>query len=711
MNADNQSTAPNNRVALENDGVRLDIVEKVTGRAKYTADQYPPNMLWAAYIRSPRGLGKIENCDVDAAKAVQGVLEVELTKREGRYHGDRLGWICAESRQALDDAMATLQLDFEHDRPRARLDAERSKAEAHKPPDNAGAADAVLKNADVVHDTTYSTQVQTHCCLEPHGAVVHFQGDKAIAWGSTQGTFSMRDEIAEALGLKPDQVEFHCEYIGGGFGSKFGAGAEGTLAARMSKKYGKPVRVMCNRKEEQLDTGNRPGSVQQMKIGASKEGKLLGGRVWTWGSVGPAAAGATGGGGGGGGVRNPGRYRFGTVGKSHEDVNLNAGYPRAMRAPGHPPGQFAVEMMMDALADKLGMDAVQFRLLNDDNANRRNMLTEGAKRFGWDEKRKAAGTQKGAKKRGVGVGVGDWGNGKGNATITINLYRNGTVEVLSGSQDIGQGFRTLLADITHTHLGLPREKVVVKVGSSSLPPGPGSGGSVTSRTVAPKVFNCCDLAKAAILKVVGTEWNVEPGTLKYDAGKITVAEKTIDWDAACKLMAQEPLTVTTSEDGTYWKDPTGSEAVQFVEVEVDIETGIVRVIDVLAMQEVGLPINRNTIENQICGAVIQGMSYALFEDRILDRKTGTMVNANMDMYKIAGPMDIPRITPVIWRSREDAGVNSLGEPPIVPTTGAIACAVANAIGVQVRDLPMTPDRVLKALAEKDNSGAPGQRTR
>jgi xanthine dehydrogenase YagR molybdenum-binding subunit len=694
-----------NRVALENDGVRLDIVEKVTGRAKYTADQFPKDMLWAAYIRSPRGLGRVDNCDVDAAKEIKGVLEVELTKEEGRYHGDRLGWICAETRQALDDAMAALELSFEHDRPRARMEAERGKPESHRAPDNLSAAEAALASAHVVHETTYSTQVQTHCCLEPHGAVVHFMGDRAIAWGSTQGTFSMRDEIADALDLKPDQVEFHCEYVGGGFGSKFGAGAEGTLAARMSKKFNKPVRVMCNRKEEQLDTGNRPGSMQQMKIGADKDGKLVGGRVWTWGSVGPAAAGATGGGGGGGGVRNPGRYRFGTVAKSHEDVNLNAGYPRAMRAPGHPQGQFAVEMMMDALAGKLGMDALQFRLLNDENENRKKMLVDGAKRFGWDEKRKAAGTQKGAKKRGVGVGVGDWGNGNGNATITINLYRNGTVEVLSGSQDIGQGFRTLLADIAHSHLGLPRDKVVVKVGQSSLPPGPGSGGSVTSRTVAPKVFNCCDLAKAGLFKLVGTEWNVEDTkSMKLEAGKIVVGDKTIDWDAACKLMSQEPLSFTTSEDGPYWKQPTASEAVQFVEVEVDIETGIVRVLDVLAMQEVGLPVNRHTIENQICGAVIQGMSFALFEDRVLDRKTGTMVNANMDMYKIAGPKDIPNIVPVIWRSREDAGVNSLGEPPIVPTAGAIACAVANAIGVQVRDLPMTPDRVLKALAEKQKAG-------
>lgn len=696
MNAD-----PNNRIAMENDGVRLDIVEKVTGRARYTADQYPADMLWAAYIRSPRGTGRIENCDIDAAKAVKGVLEVELNKQEGRYHGDRLGWICAESRQALDDALVALQLTFEHDRPRARIEAERSKAENHKAPDNLAAAEAAITGAAVVGEALYSTQVQTHCCLEPHGAVVHYMGDKAIAWGSTQGTFSMRDEIADVLDLKPDQVEFHCEYVGGGFGSKFGAGAEGTLAARLSKKYRKPVRAMCDRKEEQLDTGNRPGSVQQMKIAADKDGKLLGGRVWTWGAVGPGAAGASGGGGGGGGVRNPGRYRFGTVAKSHEDVNLNAGFPRAMRAPGHPQGQFAVEMMMDLLAAKLNMDAVQFRLLNDENENRRKMLTEGAQRFGWDAKRKAAGTQNGPLKRGVGVGVGDWGNGRGNATITVQVYRNGTVEVLSGAQDIGQGYRTLLADIAHVHLGLPRDKIVVKVGHSALPPGPGSGGSVTSRTVAPKVFNCCDLAKEGVFKLIAAEWNLpDTKSMKLESGKIHVNDKTIEWDAACKLMSQDRLTFTTSEDGAYWKQPTGSEAVQFVEVEVDIETGVVRVVDVLAIQEVGLPVNRNTIENQITGAVIQGMSFALFEDRILDRRTGTMVNANMDMYKIAGPKDVPTITPVIWRGRGDSGVNSLGEPPIVPTAGAIACAVANAIGVQVCDLPMTPDRVLKALAEK-----------
>ena len=166
-------------------------------------------------------------------------------------------------------------------------------------------------------------------------------------------------------------------------------------------------------------------------------------------------------------------------------------------------------------------------------------------------------------------------------------------------------------------------------------------------------------------------------------------------------MNQDRLSVSTSEQGPYWKEPTQSEAVQFADVIVDVETGIVRVQKIVAIQSVGLPVNRRSIENQICGAVIQGMSYCLFENRILDRQTGTQVNANMDMYKIAGPVDIPEIVPIIWKPDREVGVNSVGEPPVIPTAGAIATAVANAIGAQVRSLPITPDKVLAAIARQE----------
>jgi xanthine dehydrogenase YagR molybdenum-binding subunit len=682
-----------NRVALENDAPRLDIVEKVNGSAKYTTDYYMPKMLWAAYIISDYGDSRLKNSDLAAARAVKGVLEVQIDKQAGRYHGDRLGHVCAESRQALQQALTALNLRFEARWPKTRLEDERTPLEKLTPAENDADAQKVLDESDVIAEAEFQTQVQTHSSLEPHGCVVDFRGDSAVVYGSTQSNIGFRDGIARELGLRPDQVEFHCEYVGGGFGSKFGHDSEGHLAAQMSKKFKRPCRVIRTRKEEHLDTGNRPGSIQHMRIGLARDGKIRGGKIATWGSIGATERS------GGGGVRNPSRYNFGAVAKIHEDVNLNGGNSRAMRAPGHPQAMFAIELMMDHLAEQIGMDPLDFRILNETSDIRREMLKVGAEMIGWS-RRKPGGASPGPIKRGLGIGVADWGNGQGNATIAVNVYRNGTVEVLSGAQDIGMGYRTLIGDIVRTHLGLPRELLIVKVGRGDYPPGPASGGSTTSRATAPKAFAAADKAKKAIRKLVASEWKLgDAASIALEGGVFKAGDKTMDWNKACRLITDDHLALSANEDGDYWKTPTGSEAVQFADVSVDTETGIIRVNKVVALQNVGLPVNRNTVENQITGAVIQGLSFCLFEDRILNRQTGAMVNPNLDMYKIAGPLDVPEIVPVIWREERDVGVNSLGEPPVVPTPGAIATAVANAIGAQVRSMPLTPDKVLAAVAD------------
>jgi xanthine dehydrogenase YagR molybdenum-binding subunit len=688
-----------NRVALENDAPRVDIEEKVAGRAKYTTDYYLPQMLWAGYIISDFGNARLRKSNLAAARAVKGVLDVQIDKKEGRYHGDRIGYVCAESRAALDEALSTLDLEFEARWPRTRLEEERTPLEELKPAENNAEAQKTLDESEVIAEAEFQTQVQTHTALEPHVCIVDYRGDSAVAYGSTQSNISFRNDLARELGLRPDQVEFHCEYVGGGFGAKFGCDSEGVLAARMSKKFGRPCRVIRNRKQEHLDTGNRPGSIQNMRIGLGRDGKIRGGKIATWGSVGPTGGGqASGGGGGGGGVRNPSRYEFGTIAKVHEDVTLNGGYPRAMRAPGHPQAMFAIELMMDQMADAVGMDPLEFRLLNESSDVRREMLKVGAELIGWS-RRQANGATPGPIKRGFGMGVGDWGNSPGQASIAVNVYRNGTLEVVSGAQDIGTGYRTMIGDVVRIHLGLPRRLLIVKVGRSDFPPGPASGGSVTSRFAAPKGFIAADMVRDSIRKLVAKEWRVDDfNQIAFESGIFKADDKSIEWTKACRLMTEDHISVTASEDGAYWKTPTGSEAVQFADVSVDVETGIIRVNKIVALQNVGLPVNRLTVENQICGAVIQGLSFCLFEDRILNRQTGAMVNPNMDMYKIAGPMEVPEIVPVIWREERDVGVNSLGEPPIVPTPGAIATAVANAIGSPVRSMPLGPDKVLAAVA-------------
>jgi len=260
------------------------------------------------------------------------------------------------------------------------------------------------------------------------------------------------------------------------------------------------------------------------------------------------------------------------------------------------------------------------------------------------------------------------------------------------------GYRTMIGDVVRTHLGLPRELLVVKVGRADYPKGPASGGSMTSRATAPKAFMAAEMARDGVRKLVAKEWGLEDSSgIKLEGGAFKTDGNSMEWAKACRLMMDDHLSYTANEDGEFWKKPTGSEAVQFADVSVDTETGIIRVNKVVALQNVGLPVNRNTIENQITGAIIQGLSFCLFEDRILNRQTGTMVNPNMDMYKIAGSVDVPEIVPIIWREEREVSVNSLGEPPIVPTAGAIATAVANAIGTQVRSMPLTPDKVLAAL--------------
>jgi xanthine dehydrogenase YagR molybdenum-binding subunit len=676
-----------NYVAYENEGARLEIADKVSGRAKYTTDYYPKGMLYAGYIRCPYGKATLESHDLDAARKVPGVLEVEITREEGRYAGDRMGHLCAESKAAYHAALRALN---------ARWDIGDPKTDAGDLMedfsfDGAGNSEvaAVLDGAARQHTAAYDTQVQTHCCLEPHIAVVDWRPDATtMAWGSTQSNFGFRDELARELGVDPSEVEFHCEHVGGGFGSKFGAGAEGQLAARMSKKYGKPCRVGLNRKEEHEDAGMRPGSIQYMRVGLDDAGNMVAAQVQTWGLVGYE--------GGGGGATNPSRYDFGAVDKQHTDVNLNSQPPRAMRAPGHPQGMFGVEMMLDELATLAGMDPMAFRRQNDPNENRRNMLEVGAELIGWD-RRMANGQWPGAVKTGFGIGAGDWGNSPGNATVVVNVYRNGTVEVLSGSQDIGTGFRTMLGDCVHAELGMPRRYLRAKCGVSTYPPGPASGGSVTSRFVAPKALNAAQQARRKMLELAAAEWGMAPDNVEMQNGRVVGGGNSMSWEDACKLISDDHLHFSASENGEFWNAPTGSEAVQFAEVQVDTETGIVRVKKIVALQEVGQPVNRHTVENQITGAVIQGLSFALFEERVLNKQTGAMVNPNMDLYKIAGSKDVPEIVPVIWKSREDASVNSLGEPPIIPTPGAIGCAIANAIGTPVRSMPITPAKVLAAL--------------
>lgn len=681
--------ADNKDKCLESTGGRVDGPQKVTGKAKYTTDVNLGKLALATIIYCPFGRATLKSHDKAAAEKVPGVIEVvvegarkskegeEAKSREFKYCGQPCGHIIAETKEALNEARLRLNLQWNILEPVVDPIAEHEKAGPLPPPlkgdgDGAKVTDA-LKDAKHIVERTYTTQIQTHTCLEPHSAVADFRGEEAEFWCSTQANAGCHDEASGAFGIDSGKVKSHCEFVGGGFGSKFGIDREGQLAIELSKKHKRPIKIVNTRKREHLDTGCRGGSIQYMKFGADQSGAPQAGQIHIVGVAGV---------GGGGNAANPAQYKFGTVARTFKSIELSVGQERAMRAPGKPQGAFAYESLIDELAEAAGVDPLALRKQIDPNATRQKMYDVGAERIGWANRPKPDGAGKGRFKRGIGVGVTDWGNSGGQCGVAIKVHRDGSVMVTCGTQDIGTGAKTLLTDLVANHLKIDRKLVTGLTGSSEFPKGPMSGGSMTSRIVAPAAR---DAAQKALDKL--KEMSEQSPT------------DTESWLAACKKMGDQSFTVIGSHNKKYWGDG-GSEGVQFAEVEVDVETGVVRLLKIVAIQACGQPVNRLTAENQVIGGVIQASSFALFEEKLIDPKTGAMLNPNMEMYKVMGPMDCPEIIPILWAEGKDLGVRSLGEPPAVPTAGAIANAVANAIGARVRSLPITPAKVLAALAER-----------
>jgi xanthine dehydrogenase YagR molybdenum-binding subunit len=396
-----------------------------------------------------------------------------------------------------------------------------------------------------------------------------------------------------------------------------------------------------------------------------------------------------------------GRYKLGQIkaGRGfHKDVQFNAGGPRAFRAPGHPQAAFVEELMLDEIATRCGVDPLTLRQRLDVDDDRREMMELGSKLIRWTD-RKATGSQTGVVRRGFGMGTTTWGRGRAQAECEVVINRDGSVEARTGTQDIGTGQRTAMAIITAERLGVPVSAVTVRIGHSTLPMGPGSGGSVTAPNTAPAMAWAAGDAKKQFLEGVAHQAAADPTEFDVKDGVVTKAGKAfMQWKEACAKMGAESVTGRgKNTDAAFQPDTGHSHGVQLVDLHVDTETGVVRVDHVIAIQACGRVLCRKMAESQVIGGVIQGISFALFENRILDRQTGSMVNPNLEWYKILGTVDMPHIEPVLW-TKNQTGVRSIGEPPTVPTSGAVACAIYNAIGKPVRHLPMTPERVLAALA-------------
>ena len=702
---------------------RVDGKLVVTGRAMYTHDIFFKDMLYAKILRSPYASAEVAAVDLSAAQNLPGVKAV-LKLKEGRvkYEGEQIAAVAAVSEKIAEEALKLIKVDYRtlphvvtpekamaEGAPRVRDSANLEKINEY----SRGNIDQGFAEAEVTIERTYRTAIEIHQTAETHASVAKWDEDELTVWDSTQAIFSVRDGLAEALGIPETKVRVIKMYMGGGFGSKLDANEHTIVVAKLAKETGRPVKITLSRKENSLCVGNRPSTQITIKGGAREDGTLtaLSFRNTTCGGLDSGDQ-----------CSEPtiDVYKCPNVKVEEFTVFTNTGAGRATRAPGHVQGTFALEGFMDELAAELGLDPLEFRRKNYTTSNEGGTgivysskgldkcYDIGAQKIGWARRNKKPGDGQGKKRRGLGMASQIWwGGGVPGTLADIKIHRDGSVEAVSGTQDIGCGTRTFMATVAAETLGLEPQDITVKIGDTVYPWAPISGGSLTAPSVAPAVRDAA-LQAADYLKGMAAK------KLSVPAADIVLGDKKLyDKNKPDNAIAFNDLVKELRREAVFHGE-RGAMAggfayntfgAHFAEVEVDTETGRISVLRVVAVHEIGRVLNRLTAESQVIGGVTQGISTALFEERVLDENTGKMVNPNLQAYKIATTMDMPEIVPLfvdlVDPRINNLGSKGLGEPPRIPSSAAVANAVYNAVGVHLREIPMTPDRVLKALQGKE----------
>ena len=688
---------------------RLDGPWKATGTAVYTYDVHRDGMLFGRMALSPHAHAKIVSIDISAAEKMPGVKAVDIIMDPGKevlWAGQEILSVAAETDDQARDAVRAVKIQFEP-LPYLVADVAPSKAPAgfaqqlNEQTDSD--PDAGFQQAEVTHEGEYGNSVITHCCLESHGQVCEWQGDQLTVWASTQNVSGLPGELATALKVPAANIRILTPVMGGGFGSKFNADTWGASCAQLARKANRPVKMMLDRDQELSGAGMRPSLYANVKVGAKRDGTLTAWQSESWGTSGPA---------GGNAAQLPYIFQV-PYRRRHTAVHTNVGPARAWRAPNHPQWCLVTMGALDDLSAKLNMDPLDFFRKNIAKTGARSQnyseeLEIAANLMDWKKKWQPRGKSAGPVKRGVGLSIHTWGGGANNSSCNCMINPDGSVSVSLATQDLGVGTRTSVGIVAAETLGLPLEKVQVNIGDSKLPQAGASGGSTTIGGVSSATRLAATNALNKLMAAVAPSMGVKPEELEAVGGKIRVAAnpaKSITWSQACAKLGTTPISEMgqTPRQGTPERDLVSSQVagVQMAEVSVDVETGLVRMEKMVAVQDCGLIIDMKTAESQVYGACIMGVCYSLYEEKVMDQQTGKHLNADMEFYKLAGIGDIGEIVVHMMTGKgyDERGVIGLGEPPTVSPGAAISNAVANAIGVRVPTLPIRPDKVLDALAK------------
>ncbi len=690
---------------------RLDGPAKVTGTARYTYDVHRPGMLYAKVLRCPHAHARVVKLDLAHVERMPGVKAVVVIHEEGseiKWALDEVAAIAATSEELAADAVRAAAAAVRYEvLPHFVDDYQLERAPGTRPgeSESVGDAEGELAHSAVRLRRRYGLPRVSHNCLEAHGHVCEWQdGSHLTTWSSMQAVSAAATQFAEGMGIPASNVEVHTEYMGGGFGSKFNIDSWGLVCAKLAQQAGAPVRLMLDRDAELTVAGDRPSTWADVEVGALADGTL---NAWisnAWGSGGLGGAGSP-----------PIPYVFEVPNRRHRftAVPTNTAASRAWRAPNHPQACLVTMSALDDLADQLGMNPLDFyrknlRLTGPRQAFFAEELEVADRLMSWSgrwRKRGAAQEAPGPWRRGLGLSLHVWG-GRGHASnCDVTIYPDGTAEAKLSTQDLGTGTRTVVAIVLAETLGLPLTAVQVRIGDSRYPTSGGSGGSTTVGGVSASTRRAAVDALGLMLAKVAPRLEVAADRLEAVDGQVRVKgepARALSWKQAAAALGVSPVTARGTNPGPGELINSGSAGVQMAEVAVDMDTGIVRVEKMVTVQECGLILDLQTAESQVYGGMIMGISYALSEEKVLDPITGRMLNVDFDTYKLAGIGDVGELVVQMMTGPEydRRGVVGLGEPPVVSPGACIANAVANATGVRVPFLPLTPQRVLDALERR-----------
>ncbi|WP_395748640.1 aldehyde oxidoreductase molybdenum-binding subunit PaoC [Prosthecobacter sp.] len=710
---------------------RIDGPRKTTGTAPYAYERHDvvPNQTQAYGHILGAGIakGRILSIDLAAAKAAPGVLTIVTADNAGKlakgehntakllggpeiehYH-QAIAVVIAETFEQARAAAQLIKVKYESAKGAFDLAAAKDTAAKPKPgligpPDTAvGDFDSAFTAAPVKLDETYTTPDHSHAMMEPHASIAAWDGDKLNLWTSNQMVGWAVADMAQTLGIPKENVHVSTPYIGGGFGGKLFLRAEVLLAALGARAAKRPVKIALQRALMINNTTHRPATIQRIRLGAGKDGKLTAIAHESWSGDLPEGEPDT----------AVGQTRLLYAGANRMTAmrlaTLDLPESNAMRAPGEATGMMALEIAMDEMAEKLGLDPIEFRILNDTQVDpekperpfSQRHLTEclrtGAKRFGWDQRKAApAKVYDGRWLIGMGVAAAFRNNLLTKSAARVKIDKRGIVTVETDMTDIGTGSYTIIAQTAAEMLGVLPESVIVRLGDSSFPASCGSGGQWGGNNSTSGVYAAC----TKLREMIATKAKVKPEDLDFEDGRVTAGANS--WSLA-ELAGDEGL---SAEDHIEYGDlakkfQQSTFGAHFVEVGVDIYTGVTRVRRMLAVCASGRILNPKTARSQVIGAMTMGVGAALMEDLVVDTTQGFFVNHDLAGYEVPVHADIPH-QEVIFLDETDPcsspmKAKGVGELGICGVAAAVANAIHNATGIRVRDYPITLDKLIDHL--------------